>query len=271
MLAKSPIPPPLPLLAVVRETTAERANAIFNHDAVRPWVLMPGQDAIDFSDFVADPRNVILMNEAGTAGIAFHCQEPGVFECHTAALPEARGADALAFAKAAVAFMFTATDCMELLTKCPAHNRPAEALAKAVGGALDFEREAAWPTEHGPVAVRYYALRYHDWAKAADLLPTLGEWFHDRLEAENARLGIPDELHDDDSAHDRHVGAAVAMILAGQPAKGVILYNRWARFAGYGFATLMNLDPLVVDIGSHVLRVHPNTPNFEVMACRQEQ
>ncbi len=37
-------------------------------------------------------------------------------------------------------FMILMTDCMELLTKVPKNNRPAEALTRAVGGVLDFER-----------------------------------------------------------------------------------------------------------------------------------
>ena len=262
MLAKSPLPP-LPYPPVFREADATRINAVVNHDAVRPWVMLPGQDRLDLSDFVADPRNVVLMNEAGTVGIAFHRHEPGIYEAHTSALPEARGATVLAAVRSMIAWMFTATDCMELLTRCPAHNCPAEALAKAVGGALDFERPAAWQTDKGPVAVRHYALRYPEWVKTADLLPVVGEWFHERLEAENARLGIPDELHDDDAAHDRHVGAAVAMILGGQPAKGVVLYNRWARFADYGLAIIVNVEPLIIDIGTHLLRVHEC--GFEVL------
>lgn len=256
MLAKSPLPPALPYPAVFRQVDAVRVNAVVNHEAVRPWVMLPGQGHIDLSAFVADPRNVVLMNEAGTVGVAFHHHEPGIYEAHTVALPEARGATVLAAVRSMIAYMFTATDCMELLTRCPVHNRPAEALAKAVGGTLDFERPAAWPTDKGPVAVRHYALRYPEWVKTADLLPVIGEWFHDCLEAENARLGIPDELHDDDPAHDRHVGTAVAMILAGQPAKGVILYNRWARLAGYGLASIANASPLIIDIGTHLLRVH---------------
>lgn len=271
-IAEAPAPAPAPQLPpVTREISAERVNAIMNHEAVRPWVLLPGQEAIDLSDFVADTRNVVLTNEAGTVAIAFHQHEPGVYEAHTAALPEARGPATLAAVKSMIGWMFTGTDCMELLTRCPAHNAPAEALAKAVCGVLDFERANAWQTENGPVDVRYYALRYHDWVRTAELLPVLGEWFHERLEAESARLGTPDELHDNDPAHDRHVGAAVAMIIAGQPAKGVVLYNRWARFAGYGPAFLASLDPLVVDIGSHVLRVYRDNPNFEVLECRQAQ
>ncbi|MCJ2039549.1 hypothetical protein MKK55_11440 [Methylobacterium sp. J-059] len=263
MLARKPLP------SLVRELDATRINAVLNHPAVRPHVTLPGQDDLDLSDFVADPANVLLMTEDGSGGIAFHQHEPGIFECHTSFLPEARGRVALAAVRSMIMHMFVATDCMELLTRCPAGNRPAEALARAVGGVLDFERPAAWPTPRGPVAVKHFALRYHDWVKTADELPEIGAWFHDRLEAENARLGVPDEIHEDDPAHDRHVGAAVAMFLCNQPGKAVHLYNRWARFSGYGLINVASVDPLIIDIGSHVLRVHPG--NFEVIPCPPEQ
>ena len=146
MLAPTPLPP------IVRESDATRINAVLNHDAVRPWVLMPGQEALDLSAFVADPHNVVLMTEDGAVGIAFVWHEPGVYEAHTVALPDARGSRVLAAVRSMIAFMFTATDCMELLTRVPVNNRAADAPARAVGGTLDFERAAAWPTDKGPVA-----------------------------------------------------------------------------------------------------------------------
>lgn len=251
---------------IVRETTAARINAVVNHEAVRSWVTMPGQDTLDLTEAVADPRNVILMTEDGTGGIVFHQHEPGIYEAHTQFLPEARGRQALAAVREMIDHMFVATDCMELLTRCPAGNRPAEALARAVGGVLDFERASAWPTPEGAVAVRFYAIRYADWVKRAEGLPNVGHWFHDRLEAENARLGHPDDLHDDDPAHDRHVGAAVSMILCGQPAKGIALYNRWARFAGYEPVSVVQTVPLVIDILTHLVLVKDG--DLEVLQCR---
>jgi len=250
---------------IVRETTAERINAVCNHPAVRPWVLLLGQDKIDLTAIIANPANVVLMTLDGSGGIVFEWMEPGVYEAHTQFLPEARGRAALAAVKAMLAQMFMATGAMEILTKCPAHNRPAEALAKAVGGTLEFERDKAWLTENGPVSVRYYALRYADWIKRAEEPPTLGEWFHDRLEAETKRLGGVEDPHDDDPAHDRHVGAAVGMILLGQVAKGIVLYNRWARFAGYVPVNVVSLNPTVIDIKTHIVRI--DGADFEVLQC----
>lgn len=90
---------------IVRETDATRINAVINHDAVRPRVTMPGQGALDLSDVVADPGNVVLMTEDGSGGIVFHRHEPGIYEAHTQFLPEARGREALAAVKAMIAYM----------------------------------------------------------------------------------------------------------------------------------------------------------------------
>jgi hypothetical protein len=98
------------------------------------------------------PERTDASTEDGSVGIAFDQQEPGVYEAHTAALPDARGSRVLAAVRPMIAFMFTATDYMELLNRFPVNNRAADAPARAVGGTLDFERAAAWPTDKGPVA-----------------------------------------------------------------------------------------------------------------------
>lgn len=269
MLAKNPCPPSLHPTSVVRETTAERINRLANLPEVHPHISLPGQGEIDLSGFVAKPENVVLMDPAGSVGICFDRLTPGIYEAHTQAAPEARGAKCLATVRAMLDFMFLMTDAVEIWTRCPVHNPAAEGLARAVGGTLDFERPAMWPTENGPVAVRFYCLNFATWARTAAVLPPLGRWFHERLEAENARLGIADELHDDDEAHDRHVGAAVGMILGGQIEKGVTLYNRAAVVAGYGLIAVMNRDPLILHIGTHVLRVHGS--DFEVLPLKAMQ
>ena len=254
---------------IVRDHDAGRINAVLNHDSVKPWIMMPGRDVFDISDAVADPRNVVLMLDDGTGGIVFEHHEPGVFEVHTQFLPQSRGRIALDATREALEWMFTRTDAMELLTKCPAHNRAAAALAKRIGGTLDFRREAVWPTEAGPVAVDFYALRYADWVKTAPGLEAYGKWFHDELEAEKARVGSAHEIHDDDLAHDRFVGATVAMILGGQIAKAIVLYNRWAKFAGYAPAEVVSRSPLVIDIQEAWLEV--GSGNFRIIRCPVQQ
>jgi hypothetical protein len=53
----------------------------------------------------------------------------------------------------------------------------------------------------------------------------------------------------------------------GQPEKGVILSNRWARFAGYAPIALISRSPLVIDIGDAVMQVQDYS--FKVVKVRR--
>lgn len=253
------------MLEIRRHLDASAINPILNHPDVRPWLTEAGQDGdLNLSRLVSDRRNFLLMCEGG--GIFFHQLEPGIYEAHTQFLPSVRGSIALAVTNQAIRWMFTRTDCMELLSKVPANNIRADAWAKLSGGTLDFVRPDAWLAKTGRVAIHFYALRYHDWVRQARGLGERGEWFHDRLNAEKQRLSQKSPSHADDPAHDRHVGAAVEMILGGQPEKGVILYNRWAKFAGYAPVSIPSFDPLVIDIADCLVRVAGES--FEVLPCQ---
>jgi hypothetical protein len=162
--------------------------------------------------------------------------------------------------------MFTHTDCMILQTRVPAFNKGAAVMARAVGGTLDFERKGAWATDSGPVDVSYWSLKYEDWLKKTPSLMDAGREFHKLLDAERERVGAPDDSHPDEDCHDLYVGACVEMIRGGQPEKAIILYNRWARFAGYEPVSIASRDPLIIDIKSAALLVEDGT--FRMHKCR---
>lgn len=251
-----------PALSVCREFSAERINTIVNHVEVRPWV--GGAGPLDLSPVIANPANVLLMAEGG--GFVFTQQEPGVYEVHTQFLPEHRGANVLLAAADAARFMFTRTDCVEILSKVPDGNVPAAAFAKAMKWELRFSRPNAWQTDRGLVGVKYYGKTLMQWASHADALAVTGEWFHGKLEAAKLEKGASVPVHDDDDAHDRYVGAAAEMIMAGQIIKGINFYNSWARFAGYATISVIAANPYVLDIGDAILAVRND--DFEVLLCR---
>jgi hypothetical protein len=155
---------------------------------------------------------------------------------------------------------------MILHTKVPEFNRAAEVMARAVGGVCDFERKDVWPTDEGAVDISYWSLKYEDWLKKTPSLMESGRAFHKHLDDERKRLGAPDDSHPDEDCHDLYVGACVETIKGGQPEKAVILYNRWARFAGYAPISLISKDPLIVDIASSTLLVENQT--FRILKCR---
>jgi hypothetical protein len=261
---------------VKRSFDAGDINPILNDPAVFPLVSLPGMEAIDVAPQIADPRNVLLV--APGAGLIFFQTEPCYYEVHTNFLKPNRAAQSANGAGPyirnvcldAYRWMFTHTDCLEIVTRIPAHNRAASVFAPLVGWTKEFERHGVWPTlEHGHVDMAFFSLRYDDWVRKTPGLMESGRWFHQRMAAECARLGHSEERHAEEDCHDLHVGACVETIFGGQLDKAIILYNKWARFAGYGLIALVSKSPLLIDIGDALLHLADN--DFKVVKCRSPQ
>jgi hypothetical protein len=263
----------LPVGLVRRTFDAADVNPIINHDDVFRFVAIEGnkQGELDVAPLLADPRNVALVAQG--AAILFVWHEPGAYEVHTNFLKPDRARQSTQgpinrnISLAAYQWMFTHTDCVVLLTKIPAHNRAAVIFSPLVGWVKEFERKNIWPTVDGElVGMVFCTIRYDDWVRKSPWLRKSGRWFHARLDEEFARKGRADIPHPDDEWHDLHVGAAVEMIRGGQEAKAVALYNRWARFAGYGLMNLVAVNPTVIDIGDALLQMVGDT--FKVVLVR---
>ena len=234
-------------MLVRRVYDAQELNVVVNDPSVHPWVAT-GPELLDLTAVAQDFRNVVLLAEGG-AFVALW-QEPGVYEVHTQFVATHRGKGAVLAARDALHYIFTATDAQELLTKVPRNNPAALGLARLCHWRREYEHPRGWLGQ----PCEYWALRYNDWLWTTPSLQTTCDWFHGRLQEECARIGAPFEDHPLDP-HDRPVGATVAMILAGQVEKGLILYARFARVAGYTPMTLCSRVPLVIDIGECLLAV----------------
>ena len=235
------------------QTDAARLNEICNHPEVFPWIKGPTDEPVDLTEVVTGGDTVTLLGRHG--GILFHCLLPEMWEAHTQVVPEGRGPWALECVQACLAWLYTRTDAMEVVTRCPKGNVAALALAKAAGLSKEFTNPTGWTKDGQPVPADIYALRVQDWIRKAPGLVERGRWFHDRLAGELAKHGAEDLVHPDDEVHDRYVGAAAEMILGGQPVKGCILYNRWATMAGYAPIYVASLDPVAINIGTALLVV----------------
>lgn len=251
--------------------SATEINRILNDPAVFSLISLPDQKAFDASEMVQDPRFVFLRTEGGV--ILFSPDpEPtsAMYEVHTNFLEDHRGKHAIEASLESYRWMFTHTPCMMLVTRVPKINPAAEAFCRTVGASLWFERKAAWPTKDGPVDVKYYSLSLLEWARKhpAPLIES-GQAFHARLEEEYARMGFAHEQHADEDSHDLAAGLCAEMIYGGEPEKAVIIYNRWARLAGYRQIDLRARNPLVIDIGEALLHVTGQT--FKVIQCRSVQ
>lgn len=253
---------PLPSLSVRRELSAERVNTISNHPEVRPW--LGGVGELDLTDIVVNRSNVLLMGEGG--GFIFVQQEPGIYEVHTQFLPDHRGEEVITAARDAERWMFTRTDCIEIRSKVPGGNVGAAAFARAMKYELQFVRANAWQTPEGLTSVKYYARSITQWANQAHEMKEVGHAFHEKLEAAKIAAGATTPIHDDDDAHDLYVGATVEMMQAGNIAKAVNFYMRWAPFAGYGPIAVIATNPIVIDIGDALLAVKGE--DFDVILCR---
>lgn len=229
---------------------------IANDPAVLPFVAPHGIDRVDLKPFFENTDNVgFLYNDCG---FLVHCLEPGVYEVHSIALPHVRGGYVFSAATMSIRFMFLATEAMELLTRVPHGNVAATALTRKVGFEHEFSRPNGWKTADGAADVEFYAMRYPSWVRHQDWLKASGEWFH-------SLTGISED-HEDDPAHDIYVGAMVETVLGGQPDKAAFLYNRWARFAGYGTVSIVDREPLTFLVDEHLVTVTDG--KVEIARCQ---
>jgi hypothetical protein len=238
-------------MMIERVFAADRVNAIANHPDIRKWVNATPEVDLDLSAAIADPNNITLSGEHGA--IMFAKLQPNIYEVHTMVLPDARGPWCLQFVRECLKWVLCRTDALELLTRCPKGNLAAKALARAIHGVYQFTNPAGWTRDGAPVPADIYALTVQDWMRTAPGLESRGHWFHERLEEEFAIHGRKEPQHPDDDVHDRYVGAAAEMILGGQIAKGVVMYNRWALMAGYAPIAIVSLEPVTLDIGNAIL------------------
>jgi hypothetical protein len=155
---------------------------------------------------------------------------------------------------------------VELVTRVPVANRGALALAKAFGWVKKFDRPAAFDGPGGKCDVAYMAYHLDQWVASDETVQALGVKFHDLLEAAKLHAASALPVHDDDAAHDRAVGAAAAMVFAGNPDKAVWSYNRWARLAEYQPIALRSRSPVVLDLVDAVVEVREGV--MEVLLCR---
>lgn len=208
-----------------------------------------GLEPKDLGPVVANPANYCFLTEREDGGYLVNRLAEGLYVAHTLALPSARGLPMLRLMRDGFAYLFTATDAIEVTTLVPDGNAPADRWAQLAGFRETFRREAFFPLMGQAVGGSFRSLGYVDWALAHAPNRTLGHAFHDQLHAASPSLA----LHPEDPAHDAMVGATILGCQAGNVNKSIALFNRWAAQAGYMQSAVLSVVPPVIDTGDAIL------------------
>lgn len=245
---------------------AAPANEILNHPDIHSWVAGDFKGYVDLQPIIDNRDNVVLHHANGVA--TFIKLQNGFYEMHIAVLPEARGAWVRKASEYCFRYMFTHTDAIELITRCPQNNEAAYHSAVASGMKLEFTTGNIWKTAIGnSIPMDVMTIGINQWTNWDRTIAEEGEWLHKRYDEEFARLGITVMRHAPDANHNRYTGAAVAMIREGQIRKGVGFYNRWAMLAGFSPLEVTCLDPVEITVDGFTMRIVEN--DFEIVKCPQ--
>jgi len=223
---------------------------IANHPEVRPWlgfedVEMDIGPAI--AARVAHPDNFALLTKEHDGGYLYLKLQAGLYAVHTLAAPSARGRPMLRLMREGLAFMFSATDCVEIITQIPDGNENAKAWSQLAGFRDTFRRESFFPLMGETVGCQFRSLGYQDWALSHAPNATLGNAFHEVLHSHGLAS------HAEDKAHDSMVGATILAAQGNNVIKGAGLYSRWAVAAGYASINVLSVTPTVIDTGDAVV------------------
>lgn len=247
-----------------RTMDAAYLNAIANHADVRPW-LGGDEPCLDLTACLSDPNNVGLVCEGG--GFVGVKLEPGVYECHSLFLPEARGDIARSAMVEGLRYLFVQTDCIDVRTKVPHGNKAAQGAARFMGFSPQFTLERGWKLADGSLGgVDCLGLTFSKWLGRDPEVEAKGRWFHERLEQLTAEIGKTIPVHFEEPAHNRAVGASVLMFEAANPIKAQATYNQWARFSGFPPFRIISLNPVIVDMDQAVVGI--DGQDMELLTCR---
>lgn len=224
-------------------------TSILMHPEVRRWVAHDGAPPFDPTKYTAHQKSFAVLVDGG-AWLA-PALEDRAYGVHTALSPRLRGARALAAAAAALEFAFVHSDAEQLWTMVPENNPQAMWFALRAGFRVHSRREAVWLSGGRLWPMHYLRLDVDGWVVGSASMRQVGQAFHAMLESHGHA-----DPHAEDATHDRYVGYACTLALAGQVDKAHRIYNRYARACGYEPFEIVSRDPLRIDIHSHLLELH---------------
>lgn len=247
---------------IARTRDARRLNEIANHPDVRPW--LGGDGPIDLTGVLAQPENMAGITDNG--GFVAVALGRGRYEVHSLFLPSRSRGEAVRAMRAAVDYIFSASDAVDLITKVPNGNAAAAGLARLAHFALMCTPLVPWSNGQ-TIPMACSILSIDRWAVTTPIAVALGRWLHEQFAAVKAGAQSMLGPHsDDDDAHDRLAGAAVLMVAAGNARKAEQFYNRWADVARYPPMRVLRDHPTVIDLGGMVIEARGR--EMEVLSCQ---
>ncbi len=219
-------------------------NEIANHKEVRPF--LGGKGFLDLKSIVENLNNFCFVTDEENGGYIVINKGTGSYEVHTFSYPCARGKTMFKLMRQARAFMFLRTDCIELQTYVPEGLTNINLWASNSGFREDFKRENCFDLDGTKVGLTYYSMSYEDWVLKDIDNKIEGQNFHTVIEAN----------HEDDDVHDYWAGATYRAVKNFNYIKAISFYNKWANRTGYAPISVVSVQPLVVNIESHILALN---------------
>src|SRR5688572_22873198 len=152
-------------VSISRQTDATHLNRIGNHPEVHPFVSGGIEGQLDLTPIVDNPDCIALLGEH--AGQVYHSLQSGIFEADSQCLPEGRGDWMLAATRKSLHWVFTRTEAVEVISRVPAGNLAARALAKAVHLQHDCTVANGWVKDGKPSPADLFSLPIQVWMKTA--------------------------------------------------------------------------------------------------------
>lgn len=121
----------------------------------------------DFRALAPDPRWHFLIGDPPCGTFICGRLLDGIYEAHAAVVPEGRGPWTVQFGEAAIRYMFTATDAIEILTRVPQGHLGSLTLVRRLGFVLRWTRPSCW-FRGRDVPYSVWGLTLFDWWPSED-------------------------------------------------------------------------------------------------------
>jgi hypothetical protein len=148
---------------MIERKSAEFVNEIVNHPSIHPWISGPIEGPLDLTGLIEDGSYIPLMGEFG--GFMFWRLSGGVYDAHSAVLPEGRGKWTKEAAIEALHWMFEKEGAKEIMMAAPKGNLAVLILIRSLKAKFRGRIENGWHLKGQYVPSEIYSLTKADFEK----------------------------------------------------------------------------------------------------------